>query len=289
MSLRGSEAQTESLPPDLPEEIFLDTSVFCARLKHDALRGRVEETTGRFSFRGTSSYVLLEYGNVILKEVKYFRNQLRRGMSLGDLQYRIVHEIPQPYNGNKLKWFFGLLQTHFNSPEAEERALLHMEEMLVVGTDEVRFLVDDVRDGIECPWIEPSGDWKRPHDCHRRVDRCGIAEFFRENAAVFGKLKAACEQAVVDGQDATGQLSRFADLIAQAQDDASVLSDYSACRQVGDALIAVQSQKYRCFLTQNFHDSRVLCRVLEQLLLELGQKLDEPVRARDYRRSAVTS
>jgi hypothetical protein len=54
---------------------------------------------------------------------------------------------------------------------------------------------------------------------------------------------------------------------------------------LADAIICVHSRKYKAFFTVNFKDSRVLCKEMRQLLIELHQDLDGPVEYQDYRDS----
>ncbi len=271
---------TTALPSDHPTEVFLDTTVLLAPFKGGLLGCRAEETIAPFGFKGTSTYALLEFGRVLLKEVKYFVNQLRSGATLQELSYHVNNRLPRQFHSKRIMWFFNLIMQNFGHPEAEERTRLRLEEMLINGTDAVRRKYDHVADGIGCHWADQKGDWTPPKKCSRKSVHCGIVNFFQDNKDGFLAIRDACRAA---STDPTGQLGRSADLIDRAAVTPSYLRDEKVCRQLGDALIAVQSRKYRAFFTQNFNDSRVLCPVMRQLLIELPQRLQDPVGYRDFR------
>ena len=271
-----------SLPNDFPIEVFLDTSIFVARLKSNTLQERIRSTLTPFRFKGTSTYVLLEYGRVILKEVKYFVNKLRNGCTLEQLCYEVNNNLPDKFHSKKIKWLFNLMMQHCGQVEASERTLLHLEELLVTGTEALSAQVDSVTDDLNCIWAHQPDDWRTPTKCKSPTRSCRIVEFFNDNRPFFELIRDACRDA---SEDKTGQLKRFAEKINGALTDPQMLRDSKECRLLGDAIILTQSRNYRAFFTQNFNDSRTLCPVAAQILIELPQKLTDPVLYRDFRKS----
>ena len=263
----------------VPPEVFLDTSIFVAELKGNVLKPKIEAAIGRFQLTGSSTYVMLEYARVVLKELKYYVNCLNGGMSLQKLCYRVNNQLPRQYHTKKVAVLFNLVMEHFEEPEAAERATLAIKERLHVGTDAIRSRCDHVVNGIKCRWAEQCGAWRPPKLCDK-PPLCRLPEFFEENKELFIRIRDACRCV---SSDKTGQLRGFATVIDDAVSDSSGLRDPKTCRKLADAIIAVQSAKFRAFFTQNFSDSRVLCQVLEQLLLELHQSPDDEVEYRDYR------
>jgi hypothetical protein len=268
-----------SPPEDRPPEIFLDTSAFLARLKGRSLKSKVDGAVALFTVIATCDYVLLEYGRVFLKEVKYFVNQLRDGTSLPDLCYHVNNNLPAKFHSKKITWLFNLMMNSYEPAEAEERTRLRLEEILVNGTDALRRYCDYVADEIGCPWASQRDDWRPPGRCH-----CRIVDFFTSRRPLFLQIRDACLAAP---EDPTGQLRTFAQVIEEADGHPEILCDHRKCRQLADVLIAVESRSYRAFLTQNFHDSRVLCRVMGQLLVEIPQGLPAPIRYCDFRPTAT--
>ena len=171
----SSESLPETHPPkNLPAEIFLDTTIFCNAVKSEKLKEKINETLSKFSWRGTSRHVELEYGNIILGTASYLLRMLKE-MSFDDLLYHISEE-----------------------------------------TDSV-------------------------------------------------------------------QLKRFAKIIEEASRDPKALRNEKVCLHFGDAIIAVHSNSYKCFFTQNINESRVLCKVLRQLLCYLKSALEEPPEWHEFR------
>ena len=83
--------------PNLPPEVFLDTSIPIARLKGEDLKRRVDEILSRFRWKGIGAYSKLEYGNVVLSAAGYLLEKLRKLGSLEKLRYFIHNRLPDKY------------------------------------------------------------------------------------------------------------------------------------------------------------------------------------------------
>ena len=69
----------------------------------------------------------------------------------------------------------------------------------------------------------------------------------------------------MDADLLTNELKEFSLVISEALADPSILLDYNrGCRRLADALIAVNSEGFRSFATQNYKESRVLTKVFGQ-------------------------
>lgn len=286
----SSDSSDETVPPnDPPKEVFLDTSIHLAWLKGPDLKQKVDNTLSEFDFIGTSTYVKLEYGNVILSFAQYCQRMLKEKGSLEKLRYHITNKLwveKSPTNRSYHTWFFNLLADNFSHPESTERAERTLRSLLCVGTEAISDLCDDVQDGIQCLWAEKdsSKGWKSPSNCHKKAPGCRIDSFFEENKDCFCKIRDAIRRMQENGEEVTWQLSNFADVIDKACQSPNSLRDYkNGCKKLADAIIAVQSKGYRSFFTQNIKESIVLCKELKQLLLYLEQDLEKPVIYRDFR------
>lgn len=260
-----------------PIEVFLDTSIHITRLESDPHKAKIDHTLEGFRWKGTCSYTQIEYGNVILASACYYYRKLEKLGDLETLSDFIYHHLPS--NRKYKQWYHSLLRHSFNRDEATERAKLLLQSLMTVGTSYVSGYCDEVRDGIKCAWarqeVSPRTPWKRPDRAKCRIDK-----FFEENKDTFRSLEKAIRQAP---EKQTDELKTFADLIQQAQSNPSLLRDCKVCRKLADAIIAVESEGYSSFFTQNIKESDVLCRPLKQKLLYFKQNADDPVEVIDYR------
>jgi hypothetical protein len=88
-------------------QIFLDTSIHCCFLKGETLRPRLDWLLSQFSWKGSSSYSKVEYGNVILANAEYYLRKLRELESLARLQEHVSHVL-LPQHREKRTWLFSL-------------------------------------------------------------------------------------------------------------------------------------------------------------------------------------
>lgn len=272
-----------------PPEIFVETSVHVSRLKSPLAKKRIDERIAESAAVGSSTYVKLEYGNVVLKMVTYLYNQLQKRGSLEALRYHVANELNPKYHSAHITWSFNLLWG-FGGSEGTERAEHALEAMLLLGTKAVDAKVDVVLDGIDCPWADrdASRGWRSPSKCELRRPGCRIDRFFQEKAALFQDVRDAIDAA--GDPSLTDQLRGFAALIPQAERNPTLLRVYDNCRRLADAIIAVQSRQgergYSSFFTQNKAESLVLCKALRQLLICLPQALEDPIERYDFRTPA---
>jgi len=274
---------------DLPHEVFLDTSIHLANLKGRDISRRVHETLRKFRWRGTASYAKVEYGNNILSRVCYYRRMLRKLGSLERLRYHIDNVLIPKFklHGKHRTWFSNLLSKCLNpvdDREATERAERELGHLWRLGTAVVDALCDCVHDEIKCICADQSNatQWKKPDGrCKRTEPGCRLPQFFVDNRQHFCQIRDTIRQ--LPQERLTEELRRFADTIDEACADPRVLKDHRVCSGFADAIIAVQSLRYRSFFTQNVKESDVLCEVLAQLLLYLHQSPEDEVELRDYR------
>ena len=261
-----------------PAGVFLDSSIHITRFESNAFDRKIHEALKEFPWKGTASYTKVEFGNVILSCAYYYYRKLEE---LGDLEKLcdfLYHRLR--YNNKYRQWSYSILRETFNRDEATERAKLLLSTLMATGTAYISGYCDEVRDGIRCGWADqrvgPRIAWQRPN----RPRNCRITEFFEENKPLFSQLRDTIEQMP---EQQTRELEAFAKLIEQACKDVKVLKSCEKCRELADAIIAVESEGYKAFFTQNIRESDVLCRPLKQLLLYLQQDSDKPILRTDYR------
>ncbi len=295
----SSENSVEALPDiKLPMEVFLDTSIHLARLRGDDWEAKVDGELAKFGFKGTGSYVKLEYGNQILTQAKYYLKELKRRGSLEKLADHINNNLIPTLSDHRRKslWFFNLLRRHFNHPDDTERAVSSLRVLLHHGTAAVNDICDDVHDGgIGCNWATQDGPkWTNPYVSPGTKANCSLGQFFDEHRELFLKIKVAIDdlpdpppktrsRQSLESPWKTEQLSGFADLIGLACEDPTLLRKCKTCACLADAIIAVQSDGYKSMFTMDIGESTVLCRVLRQLHILLRNDLDAPIEYHDYR------
>jgi hypothetical protein len=260
----------ESHRPD-STEVFLDTSIHCCFLKGETFRPRLNWLLGLFSWKGTSTYSKVEYGNVILATAQYYLRKLRELKSVARLQEHISHVLP-PHHHEKRTWAFSLVQTLGKTEEERtRRADASLRRLLKLGTRAVDAHCDaPLADGTRCRWantgLQRTRDgqyvWKTPN-CKSTSKSCNVDGFFAEERELFLSIKKEID--ALEADLLTDQLREFSRLIGAALLDPSVLLDYrDGCSLLADAIIAVDSKGYGNFATQNYKESRVLARALGQ-------------------------
>ena len=134
-------------------EVFLDTSVHCCFLKGDTLRPRLNWLLGLFSWKGTSTYSKVEYGNVILATAQYYLRMLRELGSVARVHEHIAHVL-RPQHREKRTWAFSLIQTLGKTEEERtRRAEASLRRLLKLGTIAVDAHCDaPLADGTRCHW-----------------------------------------------------------------------------------------------------------------------------------------
>jgi len=282
--------ETAASPVGPTPEVFLDTSIHIASMKGTREAAKVASTLRQFKWKGTSSYAKVEYGNNILSAVTYFRDKLKELGSFEALRSYVYNRLPG-FNKHQIKyknWFSNLLSKCHTPDDAEamERAELVLDSMWLKGTDAVSDRCDQVRDGTKCVWADQNSStgnrWIRPKRCNRGRARCNLPEFFVEQTARFHAIRDAIRE--ISPERRTQELSNFADIIDAATGNPEILRDYSECSRLADAIIAVDSDGFLSFFTQNIGESDVLCAVMGQVLLYLHQDPSDDVECRDYRK-----
>ena len=252
-------------------EVFLDTSIQCCFHKGKTLLPRLTWLLKQFSWKGTSSYCLVEYGNVILANAEYYLRKLHELNSVARVLEDVSHVL-LPQHREKRTWAFSLIPT-LGKTEAERtrRAKASLRRLLKTGTKAVESRCRGaLSDGTKCRWgrtglqVRRNGEyvWKTPN-CQPANKACNVDGFFTQNRTVFESIKKE-----IDGLSSdllTEELRQFSEVIGKALADPSILLDYAnGCRLLADAIIAVDSIGYKSFATQNFKESQVLTKVLGQ-------------------------
>jgi len=252
-------------------EVFLDTSVHCCFHKGETLRPRLNWLLGLFSWKGTSTYSKVEYGNVILAAAQYYLRMLRELKSVARVLEHVGHVLA-PQHREKRTWAFSLIQTLGKTEEERtRRAEASLRRLLKLGTAAVDARCDaPLADGTRCHWgrtgLRRGRDgkytWKTPN-CKSSNKACNVDGFFADRRETFELIKNT-----IDGLDAsllTDELKQFSRVIGEALEAPSMLLDYSCgCKLLADVLIAVDSIGYHNFATQNYRESQVLTKVLGQ-------------------------
>jgi len=252
-------------------EVFLDTSIHCCFHKGETLGLRLRWLLRLFSWKGSSTYSMTEYGNVILATAQYYLRRLRELKSVARAQEHMAHVLP-PQQHEKRTWAFSLIQTLGRTEEERTlRAIASLRRLLKLGTSAVEAHCDTpLADGTRCHWGKTGlrrrrdGEyaWKTPN-CRSSNRACNVDGFFVEHRETFKSIKKE-----IDGLDAallTNELRQFSRVIGDALADPSILLDYNhGCKLLADALIAVDSKEFRSFATQNYKESQVLTKVLGQ-------------------------
>jgi hypothetical protein len=262
--------------PSRPD-VFLDTSIFCSMHKGPLFRPRIQRVLRLFRWKATSSYVNVEYGNVVLAQAEYYLRKLDQFQSLAAVKDFIGNVLPHQLHAGKVTWSFSLLENHYGANDAEctERARLSLRRMMKLGVGFVERQCDKpIEDGTACHWarlgVKRRTDgrlvWQSPK-CERQNKRCRLDEFFTTNQETFQKIKHAID--VLPDTEKSPQLRDFSEVIGLASGDPGVLLDYAICRRLADAIIAVDSRSYRNMFSQNVRESELLTDVLGQVFYYL--------------------
>ena len=171
----------------------------------------------------------------------------------------------------KRTWAFSLIHTLGNTEkDRTRRADASLRRLLKLGTTFVEDHCDTLADGTGCHWgktgLKATRDgeyaWKAPN-CKSSSKACNVDGFFVEHRDTFQLIKAEID--ALAPELLTDQLRQFSRVIEEALVEPSVLLEYKrGCKLIADAIIAVNSEGYRNFVTQNYKESRVLTKVLGQ-------------------------
>jgi len=266
--------------------LFLDTSIPVSQIiKGDDFRKRIDYLLPQFRWLGISSYSQLEYGNRVLDECEYLIGQLREKCSFARTKDWITNGLPQQWRRKQIITLNLLNKIYGNNDqECMERALYELTDLMEMGTDFVLKCytgksVDQVRDGTKCYWVSRSLvqkkdglHWVRP-SCKKEIKRCNIDKFFEDNKGVFLSILSA-----IDGLNKPSQeLIDFKNIIELVQNDPTVLLDYKNCKKLADAIIAVDSDGYNNFFSQNIAESQTLCQVMKQVFYYLPPNYEKGI------------
>lgn len=276
----------QSLPDDhVPDsvEVFLDSSIPISMRKGPLFRDRIRWLLARFEWKATCSYAKTEYGNVVLSKAVYALRQLKNRGSLDAVRDWAANVLNDAFHGAHRTWILNFFNQQFageTDAERTEQATLWLSRTIKFGTRFVDAVADSpMKDGTGCYWAKQRArehqgtlTWETP-SCSRDLPRCRIHEFFVENRDKFMALKKRIDALPIE--EKTDQLSNFAEVIGQANDDPECLLDYrSGCRLLADATIAVESAGCQSMFTMNVNESRVLAKELNQDLYLLPANPD---------------
>ena len=145
--------------------MFLDTSIHCCFHKGETLGPRLNWLLGLFSWKGSSTYSQVEYGNVILATAQYCLRKLRELKSVAGLLEHINHVLPPQHHKYKT-WAFSLIQTLGRTEEERMRRTdASLRRLLKFGTSAVAAHCDDAcqRDEV------PLGEDRAPAQARRGI------------------------------------------------------------------------------------------------------------------------
>lgn len=277
----------ESLTDDhvaTSSELFVDTSIHCCRLKGSLFSDRVRRVLDLFPWVSTSTYVKVEYGNVILSTAEYYLRKIDELGTVEAVLSFIGHALPEAHHKRR-RWAFSLL-TGLSRTEQErtKRAKLSLQRLLKTGVKYVDAVCDSpLTDGTGCVYSQQNTknpktgklEWKVPN-CKRDKKRCRLDELFVEKMEIFRRIKADIDS--LPAERLTGQLRDFSELIGRAIDDPGCLLEYrTGCRKLADAIIAVDSDGFGSMFTQNVRESEILCSCLSQSLYYLPPNPDRGI------------
>ncbi|MFO7901632.1 MAG: hypothetical protein R6U98_03135 [Pirellulaceae bacterium] len=260
----------DQVPPS--DELFLDTSIHCSKLKGPLFRQRISDVFRLFRWKGTSTYTKVEFGNVVLSVAEYFLRKLDEFDSLEATQDFIGNVLPHNLHPTKVTWSFNLLKA-FGADDAEctERARLSLRRLMKLGVTFVEKSCDrPLANGTDCYWAKRGVHrrrdgrlvWQTPI-CKRAHKRCRLDDFFVEKRDVFRRIKDAIDKLPEDAK--SDQLRDFFEVIGLAMEDPKMLLDYRAgCKRLADGIIAVDSVAYKSVFSQNIKESELLTTVLGQ-------------------------
>ena len=132
-----------------------------------------------------------------------------------------------------------------------------------------------LENGTDCYWAkcgvhkrrDGSLVWKSP-DCKRTRKKCRLDDYFVENRDLFKRIKRAIDALPDEGK--SDQLRAFSEVIDEALHNPTMLLDYRAgCQRLADAIIAVESSRYKSVFSQNIKESELLTSVIEQVFYYL--------------------
>ncbi len=270
-------------------EVFLDTSIHCCKLKGPLFAPRVDRVLGLFAWRATCTYTQVEYGNVVLSSAQYLLRKITQYDSRAKAIDFIANRLPPGYHSGKVVWTFNLLREVYGKNDAEctERAKRKLRSLMRLGVKFVDTLCDHpLEDGVKCYWakhgfqrtVDGGFEWKPPR-CKRNRPRCKIHHFFEQNQHTFREIKDAIDN--LPPEACTEQLHGFSQVIHKALEDPETLLDYkTGCKRLADAIIAVESKRYRSLFSQNIRESDLFTAIFKQVFYYLPPDEEKGVQIR---------
>lgn len=270
-------------------EVFLDTSIHCCFHKGKTLKPRLSWLLDLFSWKGTSTYSKLEYGNVILASAQYYLRELHKKGSV-ELVLEHISQVLTLQHHEKKTFAFNLIKTLGKSEEDRTRhAKASLRRLLKLGTAAIDAHCDHpLADGTQCNCVATSlcrgsdgtYTWKKPN-CKSHSKACKVDNFFVEHRETFELIKKEIDK--LEDDMLTMQLRQFSQVIGEALDNPSILLDYhNGCKLLADVIIAVESKGFRSFATQNYKESQVLTRILDQRCYYLPNNPEHGVQILDH-------
>ena len=194
----------ESLPEDHTPDgvaVFLDTSIPVSNHKGPLFQERIKHVLGLFKWVGSSTYVKMEYGNVVLSQAQYFLKTIKKLGSF-DRAWDWVANVLPPVHDQKRIWMMVLLRNIGGEDDSErtERAIASLTRLMKFGLRYVDAMCDrPIADGTECYWArkgvtrktDGTLEWKTPV-CKTNRRRCRIEKHFfrsKRQSTVFRKVR----------------------------------------------------------------------------------------------------
>jgi predicted nucleic acid-binding protein len=260
--------------------VFLDTSIFIARMFHTPQKRRkILRRIEDYDISITSLIVKNEFKRRVLKEAQYLLNLLNKHESLDVVMNHVLNVLP-PQSSRKQKIALNIClamlpSIHSQSDDAEraERAKRYLRTLLRCGLSDFDASVDHVirESGCACakhPVIEkkPYKSYEfGPSKCSSSGHLCEVVSFLAKNREMVVKIRDRL-YTVPEGKR-SGEISMSIAFLDRIITDPSVAQELEPCSNVGDLLIALESLGIPTFYTLNAKESQHFCRALGQTLV----------------------
>jgi len=274
--------------------VFLDTSIQIARmLREQEMRARIVAWTARYRLKVTGSIAVHEFRNRVLRDTAYLLTKLNKFNSYQRTLDHVTNVLPRQMERRRRICLPILHRLIFGASDAEltERARRYCRSLLIYG--EARFLqgVDSTGPGIGCYLAQVPVREKRRYEryefpdqrCSKSLGQCTLPRSLEGKIELCGRLLQ-----FLDGLPParlTGELNRartFLRLVVSGEPPERLFRE-DPCLQVGDLLLAVESERVSDVYTMNYSESQAYCDILGQ---DLTVRPNNPEAAERHYRQA---
>ena len=257
--------------------VFLDTSIQIARrLREAAMCDRIKSRLQRYSLRVSSSIVLQEFKNRVLRDVAYLLSKLRQTNSyMATLNY-VTNVLPKGQQ-RKMRVCVPLLHKILplaSDAELTERGMLYLRTLLVYGQSQFTRELDALVADTDCHWSKVPIVEKRKYASYDfGSKRCDASKGLCRVGETLKLKEARCKAllAFLDGLPAnrlTEELTRGREALRRViGNNFENIHGENLCLSVGDLLIALDSENVSAIYTMNYRESQAFCDFLNQTLV----------------------